>query len=68
MDSGWFKIDIAIDEFMEEPVKSVKSGRIAAQTTKQVIVQKGCETERKQIYVKLSCVAGWLHGLEIFGA
>jgi len=41
--------DIAIDDFTEEPVASVEFGRIAAQTAKQVIVQKVREAERNQV-------------------
>ena len=36
-------------EFVEVPMKSVEFGRIAAQTAKQVIVQKVREAERKQV-------------------
>ncbi len=51
------RLDDAIDynpdalpgEFVEEPMKSVKFGRIAAQTAKQVIVQKVREAERAQV-------------------
>ena len=35
-------------EFVEEPIESVEFGRIAAQTAKQVIVQKVREAERAQ--------------------
>lgn len=37
------------DDYVEEPVESVAFGRIAAQTAKQVIVQKVREAERAQI-------------------
>jgi N utilization substance protein A len=37
------------DEYVEEPVESVAFGRIAAQTAKQVIVQKVREAERAQV-------------------
>ncbi len=40
---------IQLGEYVEEPVESVKFGRIAAQTAKQVIVQKVREAERKKI-------------------
>jgi len=43
------KPDIQIGEFIEEPVDSVEFGRIAAQTAKQVIVQKVREAERKLV-------------------
>ena len=36
-------------EYVEEPMDSVEFGRIAAQTAKQVIVQKVREAERKQV-------------------
>ena len=38
-----------IGDFVEEPIESVVFGRIAAQTAKQVIVQKVREAERAQI-------------------
>jgi transcription termination/antitermination protein NusA len=41
--------DIEIGEYVEEPIESVSFGRIAAQTAKQVIVQKVREAERAQI-------------------
>jgi N utilization substance protein A len=41
--------DIAVGEFIEEPMESVSFGRIAAQTAKQVIVQKVREAERAQV-------------------
>ena len=41
--------DIQVDEYIEEPMKSVEFGRIAAQTAKQVIVQKVREAERNQV-------------------
>lgn len=40
---------IEIGGFIEEPVESVEFGRIAAQTAKQVIVQKVREAERAQV-------------------
>ncbi len=36
-------------DFIEEPIESVEFGRIAAQTAKQVIIQKVREAERAQI-------------------
>lgn len=36
-------------EYIEEPIESVEFGRIAAQTAKQVIVQKVREAERAQV-------------------
>jgi N utilization substance protein A len=41
--------DVQVGEFVEEPMESVAFGRIAAQTAKQVIVQKVREAERAQI-------------------
>lgn len=41
--------DINPGEFIEEPIDSVEFGRIAAQTAKQVIVQKVREAERKKV-------------------
>ena len=40
---------VEIGEFIEEPMASVAFGRIAAQTAKQVIVQKVREAERAQV-------------------
>ncbi len=40
---------IQVGEYIEEPMESVSFGRIAAQTAKQVIVQKVREAERQQI-------------------
>ncbi len=41
--------DIQVDEYIEEPFESITFGRIAAQTAKQVIVQKVREAERAKI-------------------
>lgn len=41
--------DIQVGDFYEEPVKAETFGRIAAQTAKQVIVQKVREAERAQV-------------------
>jgi N utilization substance protein A len=41
--------EITAGEFIEEPIESVDFGRIAAQTAKQVIVQKVREAERAQV-------------------
>ena len=43
------KGDVSVGEFIEEPMESVSFGRIAAQTAKQVIVQKVREAERAQV-------------------
>ncbi len=40
---------INVGDFVEEPIESIAFGRIAAQTAKQVIVQKVREAERAQI-------------------
>lgn len=41
--------EIQIGEFVEEQIDSVEFGRIAAQTAKQVIVQKVREAERRKV-------------------
>ncbi len=41
---------IQAGDFVEEPIESVEFGRIAAQTAKQVIIQKVREAERHKIY------------------
>ncbi|HKK16876.1 MAG TPA: transcription termination factor NusA [Gammaproteobacteria bacterium] len=41
--------DIQAGDYIEEPMQSVEFGRIAAQTAKQVIVQKVREAERAQV-------------------
>jgi len=41
--------DVEVDGFVEEPMESIVFGRIAAQTAKQVIVQKVREAERAQV-------------------
>ncbi len=41
--------EIELGQYIEEPIESVAFGRIAAQTAKQVIVQKVREAERAQI-------------------
>jgi len=43
------KSEIHADDYIEEPIASVDFGRIAAQTAKQVIVQKVREAERAQV-------------------
>ena len=43
------KPQIEIGDYIEEPMESVAFGRIAAQTAKQVIVQKVREAERAQV-------------------
>ncbi|TNF36219.1 MAG: transcription termination/antitermination protein NusA [Gammaproteobacteria bacterium] len=43
------KKDAALGDFVEEQIESVEFGRIAAQTAKQVIVQKVREAERARI-------------------
>jgi len=42
--------DIEVGDFTEEVVDSIEFGRIAAQTAKQVIVQKVREAEREQVF------------------
>ncbi len=41
--------EIQLGDFIEEPIDSVEFGRIAAQTAKQVIVQKVREAERARV-------------------
>jgi len=41
--------EIGVGEFVEEPMDSIAFGRIAAQTAKQVIVQKVREAERAKV-------------------
>jgi N utilization substance protein A len=43
------KPDVVAGDYIEEPIESVEFGRIAAQTAKQVIVQKVREAERAQV-------------------
>jgi transcription termination/antitermination protein NusA len=40
---------VEVGEYVEEPMESVEFGRIAAQTAKQVIVQKVREAERAKV-------------------
>ena len=42
-------LNLSVGEFYEEPVESIEYGRIAAQTAKQVVVQKVREAERAQV-------------------
>ncbi|MCK5896508.1 MAG: transcription termination/antitermination protein NusA, partial [Cocleimonas sp.] len=42
-------LTLEIGEFIEEPIDSVEFGRIAAQTAKQVIVQKIRQAERERV-------------------
>ncbi|HFC92266.1 MAG TPA: transcription termination/antitermination protein NusA [Leucothrix mucor] len=42
-------LELEIGEFIEEPVESIEFGRIAAQTAKQVIVQKIRQAERERV-------------------
>jgi N utilization substance protein A len=42
--------DIQVGGFVEEQIESIAFGRIAAQTAKQVIVQKVREAERNQVF------------------
>jgi len=41
---------IEVGDFVEEPIDSIEFGRIAAQTAKQVIVQKVREAERAKVF------------------
>ncbi|MBM3581040.1 MAG: transcription termination/antitermination protein NusA, partial [Alphaproteobacteria bacterium] len=44
------KLDLKVGEFLVDPLPPIDFGRIAAQTAKQVIVQKVREAERKRQY------------------
>lgn len=48
-EAGTRDASLAVGAYIEEPVESVEFGRIAAQTAKQVIVQKVREAERAQV-------------------
>ena len=48
-DAEKVKPGIQAGEFLEEPLEAAEFGRIAAQTAKQVIVQKVREAERAQV-------------------
>jgi transcription termination/antitermination protein NusA len=48
-DARKIRPDIEVGGFIEEPIESIEFGRIAAQTAKQVIVQKVREAERRKI-------------------
>lgn len=52
--------EIQPGEFVEEEIDSVEFGRIAAQTAKQVIVQKVREAERQQVFEAYSDRVGEL--------
>lgn len=41
--------DIQVDEYLERPIESIEFGRIAAQTAKQVIVQRVRDAERRKV-------------------
>ncbi|MFK8017417.1 MAG: transcription termination factor NusA [Gammaproteobacteria bacterium] len=49
LDAVDYNPDVQPGEFVEEPMESVEFGRIAAQTAKQVIVQKVREAERAKM-------------------
>jgi len=49
-----------VGEFVEEQIESIEFGRIAAQTAKQVIVQKVREAERAQVFDEYSGRVGEL--------
>lgn len=42
--------NVEVGEFIERPIDSIAFGRIAAQTAKQVIVQKVREAERRKVF------------------
>jgi N utilization substance protein A len=41
--------DLEVGDYIEEPIESIEFGRIAAQTAKQIIVQKVRQAERERI-------------------
>ncbi|MFN3920031.1 MAG: transcription termination factor NusA [Methylohalobius sp.] len=43
------KPEVKVGEYVEQPIESIAFGRIAAQTAKQVIVQKVREAERRKV-------------------
>jgi N utilization substance protein A len=47
--AGQINPDVAVGEYLELPMDSIEFGRIAAQTAKQVIVQKVREAERRKV-------------------
>ena len=49
LDAVDYDPDVQPGDYVEEPMESVEFGRIAAQTAKQVIVQKVREAEREQV-------------------
>ncbi len=56
--------EIEVDEVIEEPIPAVDFGRIAAQTAKQVIVQKVREAERAKVLEEYrSRVGGLVMGI-----
>jgi N utilization substance protein A len=54
--------DAEVGGYVEEPMESVEFGRIAAQTAKQVIVQKVREAEREQVVEEYQDRVGELLG------
>ena len=48
-DAREIKSDVQVGDYLEEPVEAEAFGRIAAQTAKQVIVQKVRDAERAQV-------------------
>lgn len=56
--------DLEVNDVIEEPVESIKFGRIAAQQAKQVIIQKVREAERaKIIHQYTKCVGQLVTGV-----
>lgn len=54
--------DIQVGDYIREPMESVEFGRIAAQTAKQVIVQKVREAERAQVVEQYQDKVGQMIG------
>ena len=62
LDGVDYNPDVKSGEYVEEPMESVEFGRIAAQTAKQVIVQKVREAERLQVVEEYADRVGELVG------
>jgi N utilization substance protein A len=59
-DAQAIEAEIAVGDFIEEPMENAEFGRIAAQTAKQVIVQRVREAERAQVVEEFQDRAGEL--------
>ncbi|MBT8058948.1 MAG: transcription termination/antitermination protein NusA [Xanthomonadales bacterium] len=59
-DAQAIEAEISVGDFIEEPMENAEFGRIAAQTAKQVIVQRVREAERAQVVEEFQDRAGEL--------